>query len=199
MLPFLFLSYTRKAEENIMGRLFLTSFPLIGTVLLLSGITFSQPVFAPPVNLGPRINSSAHESDPFLTADGKKLFFVRGLGIWYSEWTDTGWTEATILPPPINVGASFKQSPSLSPDGQKLYYVNSSLGGYSWDIWVSTWDSLANNWGNPVNLGWPVNTPGEEFTAKIGPDGRQLYFSSISDPDSFFPGGRCGIYMSDWN
>jgi Tol biopolymer transport system component len=117
-------------------------------VLILASAStpiFSQPVFRPPENLGAKINSSAHESDPFLTADGKKLFFVQGLGIWWSEWTDTGWTEAQILPPPINVGATFKQSPSLSPDGRKLYYVDSNRGGYHWDIWVSGWDSLANN------------------------------------------------------
>lgn len=73
------------------------------------------------------------------------------------------------------------------------------MGGFSWDIWVSTWDSLANNWGTPVNLGYPINTPGEEFSAKISSDGQKLYFSSISDPDSLFPQARCGIYMSEWS
>jgi hypothetical protein len=73
------------------------------------------------------------------------------------------------------------------------------MGGYSWDIWVSTWDSLANNWGTPVNLGYPVNTTGEELTAKIAPDGNHLYFTSTSNPDSLFPGGRCGTYVSEWD
>ncbi|MCI0597073.1 MAG: hypothetical protein L0Z48_11115, partial [candidate division Zixibacteria bacterium] len=159
--------------------------------------SFSQPLFAPPQNLGPKINSSGYETDPFLTVDGKKLFFVRGLGIWYSEWTDTGWTQAAILPPPINVGGSFKQSPSLSPDGQKLYFVDSERGGYNWDIWVSTWDSSQHNWGIPVNLGPPVNTPGVEYSAHLSPDGRHLYFDSeIYIPDSL---NRCGTFVSEWN
>jgi Tol biopolymer transport system component len=171
----------------------------IGIVLLLSPVAFSQPVFDTPVNLGPKINTSAYEADPFLTADGKKLFFVRDLGIWWAEWTDTGWTNSQIIGPQINVGGWFKQSPSVSPDGQKLYYVDAARGGYNWDIWVSTWDSSVNDWGTPLNLGWPVNTPGEEFSARIGPDGQHLYFTCISDPDSLFPGGRCGTYVSEWD
>ncbi len=168
-----------------------------GIVLLLSGVAFSQqPVFGPAVNMGPKINSASHEIDPFLTADGKKLFFVslrdNSIDIWFAELSDTGWTNPVKLPSHINAGASGKWSPSVSPDGQKLYYVDDSRLGYYWDIWVCTWDSSANDWGTPVNIGPPVNTPGAEVAARIGPDGRHLYFYS----NGF---GRCGIYASEWN
>jgi Tol biopolymer transport system component len=140
------------------------------------------------------------ESDPFLTADGKKLFFVRDIGIWYSDWSDTGWTNAQIIGPQINVGGWFKQSPSVSPDGQKLYYVDAARDGYYWDIWVSTWDSSQSDWNTPVNLGWPVNTAGVEYSAHLAPDGMHLYFYSQTDePDSLNPNGRCGLYVSEWN
>ncbi|MGE5693142.1 MAG: hypothetical protein ACM3YF_05115 [Candidatus Zixiibacteriota bacterium] len=173
-------------------------------VLFLSGVTFPQPLLAPPQNLGPKINSSGGEADPFLTADGKKLFFAAygrpgSIGqedIWFSEWTDTGWTAAQILGPQINSGR-IEKSPSVSPDGQKLYYVDSERGGFNWDIWVSTWDSNLNDWGAPQNLGPPVNMPGTEFSAHLGPDGRHLYFTSIVYiPDSL---SRCGLYVSEWN
>lgn len=105
-----------------------------------------------------------------------------------------------LLPPHINAGASGKYSPSVSPDGQKLYYVDDSREGYFWDIWVSTWDSSISDWRIPQNLDWPVNTPGAELSARIGPDGRHLYFNSESDSvDSLNPTGRCGIYVSEWN
>jgi Tol biopolymer transport system component len=168
-----------------------------GTVLSLSPVAFSQPLFGPPVNLGPKVNTPYLESDPFLTADGKKLFFAAerpdGFGqedIWFSEWTDTGWTNPVVLGPQINSFARDK-SPSVSPDGQKLYYV---IGSASWDIFVSTWDSSINDWVTPVNVGPPVNTPGAEFSARLGPDGRHLYFSSVSSSPS-----RCGFYVSEWN
>ena len=180
---------------------------LIGVVLLflvvsglvpsgVEGVAFSQPLFAPPVNLGPKINTASHDFDPFLTFDGKKLFFVslrdNGLHLWFAEWTDTGWTNPRKLGPQINAGANGKWSPSVSPDGQKLYYVDDSRQGFFWDIWVSTWDSSFNDWGTPVNLGPPVNTTGAERSAHLGPDGRHLYFDSDGS-------GRCGIYVSEWN
>ncbi len=152
------------------------------------------------MNLGPKVNTSAHEVDPFLTADGKKLFFVRNFDLWFAEWTDTGWTDPVSLGPKFNTGPGIEHSPSVSPDGQKLYFVSDTRGGFLWDIWVSTYDSSVSDWGIPVNLGWPVNTPGTEFSARIGPDGRHLYFSSLSDSvDSLNPTGRCGIYVSELN
>lgn len=172
-----------------------------------TSLSVSQPVFGPPVNLGPKINSPHFEADPFLTADGKKLFFAGGEGrtysygkedIWFAEWTDTGWTTAQILGPQIN-SSRREKSPSISPDGQKLYYVDDSRDGTNWDIWVSTWDSSLGDWGIPQNLGHPVNTSGLERSARISPDGGHLYFSSKSEPDSLFPQGRCGIYMSEWD
>ncbi len=164
-----------------------------GMVLLLSGVVFSQqPVFGPAVNMGPKINSASHELDPFLTSDGKKFFFSSGADIWFSEMTDTGWTQARMLGPQINYGINLQTSPSISPDGQKLYYVDASRGGFSWDIWVSTWDSSLNDWGTPQNVGWPVNTPGVEYSARIGPDGVHLYFSSsVANGEN-----RCGLYVS---
>ncbi|MCI0595656.1 MAG: hypothetical protein L0Z48_03825 [candidate division Zixibacteria bacterium] len=177
---------------------------VVAVLFFLANSSKAQPLFAPPQNLGPKINSSGGEADPFLTADGKKLFFSAygrpgGYGredIWFSEWTDTGWTTARPLGPQINSGR-IEHSPSISPDGQKLYYIDAERDGYNWDIWVSTWDSSLNDWGVPENVGPPVNTPGTEFSAHISPDGRHLYFSSeIFIPDSL---NRCGVFVSEWN
>jgi uncharacterized protein YfiM (DUF2279 family) len=164
---------------------------LILAAFLLSGSAFAQlaPKFMPPVNLGPKVNTSDYEEDPFLTYDGKKLYFVRDGDIWYSSWTDTGWTNPKELGPKINGGPTGEYSPSVSPDEKKLYFVDDARAGYNWDVWVSTWDSLANDWGNPVNLGPPVNTQFVESAAKIGADGQRLYFLS-----------GCGVvYVSQWN
>ncbi|MGH8005063.1 MAG: TolB family protein, partial [Limisphaerales bacterium] len=114
------------------------------------------------------------------------------LSIWFSERTDSSWASPIKLGPQINAGVSGKWSPSVSPDGQKLYYVDDSRGGFYWDIWVSTFDSSINDWGTSVNLGSPVNTTGAEGAAHVAPDGRQLYFTSDGS-------GRCGIYRSEWD
>ena len=181
-----------------MNRLIMLTIALTG---LWYGSSFSQqPVFGPPANLGPKINTALHQLDPFLTADGKKLFFADGADIWFSEMADTGWTNAVKLGPQINYGIHLQVSPSVSPDGQKLYYVDASRDDYNWDIWVSTWDFSINDWGAAQNLGWPVNTQGIEHSVRIGSDGQHLYFySSVSDSvDSLNPNGRCGFYVSEW-
>ncbi len=170
------------------------------SLLAFVSSSISQPLFAPPQNLGPKINTSFTEYDPFWDGPRKKLYFATTRNgnedIYFSEWTDTGWTTAQIIGPQINSGRREK-SPSVSPDGQKLYYVDAERDGFNWDIWVSTWDSALNDWGIPVNLGPPVNTPGTEFSAHLGPDGRHLYFTSIVYiPDSL---SRCGIYVSEWD
>ncbi|HLG94559.1 MAG TPA: T9SS type A sorting domain-containing protein [candidate division Zixibacteria bacterium] len=162
-------------------------------LLALTSLSFSQPVFAPPVNLGPKINTPSTEADPFLTADGKKLFYSNGVDIWFSEMTDTGWTNGKRLGPQINYSIFFQRDPSVSPDGQKLYYIDAERDGYNWDIWVSTWDSSLSDWGAPQNLGPSVNTPGDEFSAQISPDGRHLYFTS------YYFNLRCGMYVSEWD
>lgn len=157
-----------------------------------ASLAFSQPRFYPPVNLGPKINSSLHELDPFLGVDGKKLLFVRDFDLWYAEWTDTGWTDPKSLGPKFNTGPGIEHSPSVSPDGRRLYFVPDLRDGFFWDVWVSIFDSSLNDWSTPVNLGPPVNTSGAEFSAHVAPDGRHLYFSTDG-------AGRCGIYVSEWN
>jgi len=154
---------------------------------------FSQPVFDTPQNLGPKINNASTQADPFLTADGKKLFFSNGADIYFSEITDTGWADVKKLGPQINYSTYFQRDPSVSLDGQRLYYIDAERGSNEWDVWVSTWDSNLNDWGAPQNLGPPVNTPGVEYSAQIAPDGRRLYFTSS------YLNLRCGLYVSEWD
>ncbi|MCI0330782.1 MAG: hypothetical protein L0196_07510 [candidate division Zixibacteria bacterium] len=123
---------------------------------------------------------------------------MRDGDIWYADWNGSDWNTPVKLGPQINRSPGIDQSPSVSADGQKLYFVADSREGHLWDIWVSTWNPSLNDWGTPVNVGYPVNTPGVEFSAHLAPDGR-LFFSSSADPDSLFPFGRYGIYVSEWN
>src|SRR3989304_140708 len=118
----------------------------IGLVLLLSRVAFSQPWFAPPQNLGPPINTSAVESDPFWDGPRNRLYFMRDGDIWYAEWNGTDWNTPVELGPQINSGPGIEQSPSVSADGQELYFVIDYRQGYLWDIWVSTWDPSLNTW-----------------------------------------------------
>jgi len=86
--------------------------------------------------------------------------------------------EPTNLGPPVNsswgdcIGC-------FSSDGLEVYMDSDRPGGSgSWDIWVTTRETIDNDWATPVNLGPVVNAGGHEFVAHISHDGLELYFTS---------------------
>ena len=79
--------------------------------------------------------------------------------------------------------------PILSEDGKTLTFSSDGLhgmGGY--DLYRSTWNEETGAWGEPVNLGFPFSSPGDDFLLVDSPDGRYTLFASNRDcaPDSVY-------------
>lgn len=139
-----------------------------------------------PVNLPGMVNTPTWESQPSLSADGKTLYFIRQVGpreaqrtdIFKSELQPNGtWGQAEHLPKNINTKKQ-ESSVQIHPDGQTLYFTSnghSGLGGL--DIFMSRKDPLGN-WGDPINLGYPINTENNENSLLVGPDGEIAFFAS---------------------
>jgi outer membrane protein OmpA-like peptidoglycan-associated protein len=148
-----------------------------------------------PKNLPGEVNSGNWESQPSLSADGKSLYFVRRVGrqgtmrsdIFVSRKDENGnWGRATALPSNINT-PYMETSVLIHPDGRTLYFSSNGhtgLGGY--DIYMSRMDALGN-WGDPINLGYPINTENDENSLLVGPDGEVAFFASDR------PGGFGGL------
>lgn len=120
-----------------------------------------------------------------LSPDGKYLFFVSchaadGYGscdLYYSGKKGEEWVSPRNMGDVINSYA-WDSQPSFSSDGRTLYFVSARPGGHGGsDIWKSVL-SDEGRWSKPQNLGFPINTSGEEMAPFIHPDGRTLYFSS---------------------
>ncbi|WP_185968935.1 PD40 domain-containing protein [Carboxylicivirga sp. M1479] len=125
--------------------------------------------------------SLEHESGLSLSPDGKSLFIYRndkeGKSIYVSYLENDEWTEPVKLPYPINSAANETHA-SLSSDRSTLYFTSDREGGYGGiDIYMSKKDARGQ-WGEPRNLGASVNTPFDEETSMIHPDGYTLYFAS---------------------
>ena len=91
--------------------------------------------------------------------------------------------EPINLGPPINTNAG-EGCPRFTADGLSMFFESNQPGGVGgWDIWVSTRETVDDPWGEPVSLGPPVNTEGDELANNISLDGLTLYFT----PDR--PGG----------
>jgi Tol biopolymer transport system component len=148
--------------------------------------------WGPAVNLGPRINSSAHDESPWISADGLELYFVSlrpgGYGdrdIWVARraTVNSPWGDPVNLGPIVNSAYS-EEHISLSADGLLLFFMDNYIspprpGGYgSQDIWMARRASLSDPWESPVNLGPKVNGPAYDWAPCISPDGRTLCFKT---------------------
>lgn len=140
-----------------------------------------------PENLPGYVNSNKWESQPSLSADGKTLYFIRGLknkkqqndaDIFVSTLLDDGrWGPPTRLPNTINTDET-EESVLIHPDGKTLYFSSrghKGLGGL--DIFMSRMNENGN-WGTPVNLGYPINTRFDENSLMVDAQGDLAFFAS---------------------
>ena len=142
-----------------------------------------------PVNLGAAINSSAWESQPCLSADGRELYFVSdrkgGAGsrdIYRSVRDDKGkWQPARNIGSGINSRYD-EISPFLHAGGKTLFFASNGRPGFGgYDIFFSHWmDSV---WSAPVNFGSPVNNHEDQFSLFITADGKKAYYSHEESRD----------------
>lgn len=117
----------------------------------------------------------------FISADGKKLYLTgcgwgrdSGCDLYVSQWYEGQWTMPQRLKGSINTN-SWESQPCVSADGKELYFVSRRDGNA--DIYRSQ-RNADGSWGEPQNLGTPINTKGTEMAPFLHPDGRTLYFSS---------------------
>jgi len=137
-------------------------------------------------SIGAIINTHNNEGAPFLSADGRILFFtsctcpdgmIKCCDIYFSYLKDGEFTMPRRLPAPVNTSA-WESQPTFSADGKTLFFVSNRQGGQGGkDIWYSTLIG-AGRWSEPKNCGPNVNTEGDESSPFIHADNRTLYFSS---------------------
>ncbi|MCG8582027.1 MAG: hypothetical protein MI866_19030 [Bacteroidales bacterium] len=139
-----------------------------------------------------------HESGLSLSADGNSLFIYRsdseGKSIYVSYRENDEWTNPVKLPSPINTRANETHA-SISSDRSTLFFTSDREGGYGGiDIYMCKKDAYGR-WGAARNLGPSVNTPFDEETSMIHPDGRTLYFASEGHNSM----GRMDVFYTQMN
>lgn len=138
-----------------------------------------------PKPLPGKINTGQWESQPSLGPDGRTIYFVRAensldpdMDLFVStKGEDGNWSKGTKLPKAIN-SPDRESSPFIHFDGQTLYFRSErspSLGGS--DYFKSTRIN-DTSWTTPVNLGFPLNSFGEEFSLVIDKSGTFGYLAS---------------------
>jgi outer membrane protein OmpA-like peptidoglycan-associated protein len=153
-----------------------------------------------PISLSQNINSSENEGTASISADGRTLVFTAcnkkdGLGscdLYISYRFGNEWLKAINLGENINT-REWESQPSLSADGSILYFVSDRKGGIGKrDIFISKKDSVGE-WSLAKNLGDQINTPEDEISPFIHPNGISLFFAS----DGYTGLGGMDIFYSE--
>lgn len=132
-------------------------------------------------------NENSNEGGACLTVDNKHLYYTiskmeggaqPNADIYYSDEIDGAWSEIKKVPG-INDPVFWDSQPSVSADGNTLYFASDRPGGFGKvDIWKSDRDPVTRQWKKPVNLGPKINTPGIEKCPFMHSDSETLYYSS---------------------
>lgn len=138
-------------------------------------------IFAPGV-----INAGMYTRDVAMTPDGRELYFgLASVGygwgtIFVTRLADGRWTPPEVMPH-MEDPRFLNFEPCISPDGKKFFFLSTRPDPAAGetergdqDIWVM--DRVGDGWGEPYNLGLPVNSDGAEYFPSVTRDGT-LYFT----------------------
>lgn len=157
-----------------------------GKALRLYRSTWRDTAFTSGEQLPSPFNQSGNEGSVTMTADGNTLYYsvmnneagYDNCDIWFSRRKNGVWQTLQNAGSNVNGQRTWDSQPSITPDGQYLYFASNRSGGQGGsDIWMCR--RLPNgDWSRAENLGPSVNTPGNEKCPFIHADGKTLYFAS---------------------
>jgi len=162
-------------------------------------LKFDKPPVAAEIFAANIISTGLSERDFALSPDGTEIFYTlqSPLGLFQTilqtkKLPNGNWGKPEVAP---FAGKYSDLEPAFSSDGKKIYFSsNRPLSGTEikdFDIWVV--EKQNGNWGEPKNIGSPVNTAADEFYPSITKSGN-LYFTAAYKNAV----GKEDIYLSKW-
>ena len=120
-----------------------------------------------------------------VSPDGNMIFFVSdkpgGYGkrdIYFMEKTNGNWSKPENIGGNINTWSD-EEAPFMGLDNNTLYFSsNDSTSMGEFDIFMTVRDENGI-WSEPVNLGYPINSVGDDIFYTHTADGKKAYFTSF--------------------
>ena len=157
-----------------------------------------------PEKMGTGINTVGHDASIGLSADGQKLLLYRYSAknsnsstsgdLYYSDLQGNTWMPAIKLPENIN-SKGWEPSASFTKDEKTLFFTSDRPDGFGGTDIYSVKKLPNGEWALPQNIGDIINTPYDEDSPYMHPDGKTLYFSSNGHNTM----GGYDIFMSKWD
>ncbi|MFM7853817.1 MAG: TolB family protein, partial [Flammeovirgaceae bacterium] len=136
------------------------------------------------------INSSYRESSVSVTRDGELLYFASerpggygGSDIYVCSKDSKGeWSKVKNLGPSVNTELD-EDGPFIDYSQKNLYFSSkgrNGMGGF--DIYKTTLiNADKNEWSEPENMGYPINSPDDDIYFSGTKDGKHWYYSSVRE------------------
>lgn len=158
--------------------------------------------YTPIQKLGVNVNSEELETSASFSEDGNTLFFASrreggygGLDIYMSRLLPDGtWGKSQNLGPDVNTSGD-EDFPFLAQDDQLFFSSDGHPGMGGADLNLTVWNPETNKWGKVLNMGFPINTPGDNRTISFNKNGSHAYVSMYRN-DGF---GDLDIYRVVFN
>ncbi len=167
---------------------------------------FSEPTgdlkgWSAPREFDSRITSTHLSSHFFINEHEDRIIFASDVGNRknpnldllqsYRDPQSGNWSRPAPFTSSINSDFN-EDSPYLSPDENTMYFSSDghgSMGGY--DIFKTEFNETTQTWSEPVNMGFPLNSPEDEMHFKMNHSQKSGYFTSnrlntLGDYDIFF-------------
>lgn len=152
-----------------------------------------------PKNFTNKLNTKNKESAMCFSRDEREIYYVSSWEeqtcgkkdlFYIKKDSDGNWRDPANLGGLVNSWLN-EEGVYINDIGDRIYFSSegkNSMGGY--DIFYSERDA-DGNWQKPINVGYPVNTPYDDFLFRlIDETGKKAYYTSIRD-DSY---GRKDLY-----
>jgi outer membrane protein OmpA-like peptidoglycan-associated protein/Tol biopolymer transport system component len=152
--------------------------------------TWDGKDWSEPSSIGNNINTKAYEGFPSVSADGRKLYFMRDnfskrkdKELCYSLWVatrqeDSTWGVPEKLPAPVNMDC--EKAPRIMADNRTMIFSSirkDGMGGF--DLY-QTFQEDDGSWSQPINLEY-INTEGDDQFASVSAAGDLMYFHTEGD------------------
>ncbi len=173
--------------------LFISTFLILSITIFaefpkLTGPYFGQKppgdtaeVFAPGL-----ISTGLFSRDVAISPDGKEIYFGVIVGyftsaILYTKEVNGTWTKPEVAPFSTDSNHNYAE-PFITADGKKFFFTTKRSGNY--DIWAM--DRKGDGWGEPYNMGAPINTELGEYFPSVTKDGTMYFTRDTLNPRGSF-------------
>lgn len=151
-----------------------------GLFRIVSATRASKSVPFGPLQPVPVVNGTASDSDPFISADGRVLYFTSDRGGNFGLYRSTQTGGVFSAPEPVagtNLQTPYMElTPVVSDDELTMYFGSSRPNLGSVDIYQTTRASVQDPFGEPIAL-TELNGPDAQLPSWISADNCELYFT----------------------